>query len=200
MFNRKKIPQGGFFTRFGAVALAACLSLPGPLFAAQDGQVGATSVGTIVLTVDLNRGLTVTDEDGAGQGRISSLSDIEITVPGTAAGDIVRQQRFCVSGNQGERYRLSAFSDIGGSAPFTISGNNGQRLEFDVQFNGDLASPVGEPLRPGVPSRSYAVNASGINCNGAVNAELTIVLPAANLRGAAGGRYSGFLNLSVAVE
>ncbi|UCE90438.1 MAG: hypothetical protein JSW10_06405 [Pseudomonadota bacterium] len=199
MLNGKKIPASGFFRLFVVITLAALASLSGA-YAAQDGQVGSTSVGTIVLTVDLNRGLTVAAEQGAGESQISSLADIEITVPGTADGDIVRQQRFCVSGNQGERYRLSAFSDIGGSAPFTVSSEAGHKLEFDVQFNGDLVSPVGEPLRPGVPSRSYAVNNSGVNCNGAVNAELTVVLPAATVRGAPGGRYSGFLTLSVAVE
>jgi hypothetical protein len=186
-------------TAFAALLIA---SLWSPLLeAAQDGQPGLTSTGNVVVSININRGITVTAEPGTvADPQVANLADIEIDVAGIADDDIVRKQRICVAGKRGERYTLTALSHLGGGSPFTVSNQDDDQIEFEVYFTGDLTRPVGEPLNPAVPSQSYPVRSAGLNCNGQVNAELTVVVPAAEVRTAPPGQYSGFLTLHVAIE
>lgn len=170
------------------------------MHAAQDGRPGLTSTGNLVVSIRIERGIVVTAENAGTDPQVSNLSDIEIGVAGIATDDIVSTERICVSGKPGERYTVTAFSDLGGSAPFTVANDEGDQIEFEVYFNGDLSKVVGVPLQPGVPSQSFAVQSTGLNCNGQVNAELKVFVPAAEVRAAPPSTYAGFLTLNVAVE
>ncbi len=180
-------------------------------FAAVDGQVGETSTGRVVIRLDLNQGI-----------QISNLQDIEISVSGqtteyasigedfeeglpspqvkVVGGDIVSRHRFCIRGNTGGNYTITAFSDRAGSAPFTLFSANNNQINFEIYFRGDLSRQVGDQLFPNVASRQYTLENRGANCEGQNNAEMSIVFPASEISQARDNEYSGFLNLTVAIE
>jgi hypothetical protein len=78
--------------------------------AAVDGQIGDTSSGRLVIRLDLNQGI-----------QIANLQDIEISVSGQATEDVVTSHRFCVRGNTGGNYTITAFSDQAGMILKSIS-------------------------------------------------------------------------------
>ena len=179
--------------------------------AAVDGQIGDTSTGTVLIRLDLNQGI-----------QISNLQDIEISVSGrttgnaslgdefdeglpsnevkVVAGDIVSRHRFCVRGNNGGNYTITAFSDRAGNAPFTLFSANKNQISFEIYFRGDLSKKVGDRLLPNIASRQYTLENKGANCDGQNNAEMSLVFPASEINQASDNEYSGFLNLTVAIE
>ena len=179
--------------------------------AAVDGQIGDTSTGRVVIRLDLIQGI-----------QISNLRDIEISVSGQTTefaslddeieeglplnqvkyvgGDIVSRHRFCVRGNTGGNYTITAFSDRAGSAPFTLFSANNNEIEFEIYFRGDLSKQVGDRLLPNIASRQYSLENRGANCDGQNNAEMSLVFPGSEINQASDSEYSGFLNLTVAIE
>jgi hypothetical protein len=157
--------------------------------AAVDGQIGDTSSGRVVIRLNLIQGI-----------QISNLQDIEISVSGETTEDLVSRHRFCVRGNTGGNYTITAFSDRAGSAPFTLSSDNQSEIGFEVYFRGDLSKQVGDRLLPNIASRQYTLDNKGINCDGQNNAEMNLVFPASQINQAGDKEYSGFLNLTVAIE
>jgi hypothetical protein len=189
------------------------LSLVAPpvTIAAVDGQIGESSTGRVVIRLDLIQGI-----------QISNLQDIEISVSGQATefaslgdeieeglpssqvkfvgGDIVSRHRFCVRGNTGGNYTITAFSDRAGSAPFSLFSANNDEIDFEIYFRGDLSKQVGDRLMPNIASRQYSLENKGANCDGQNNAEMSLVFPASEINQASDREYSGFLNLTVAIE
>lgn len=157
--------------------------------AAVDGQIGDTSTGRVLIRLELNQGI-----------QISNLQDIEISVDGETAEDVVSRHRFCVRGNTGGNYTITAFSDRAGSSPFTLSSANQNQIGFEIYFRGDLSSQVGDRLLPNIASRQYTLETKGANCDGQNNAEMNLVFPASEINQASDNEYSGFLNLTVAIE
>jgi hypothetical protein len=157
--------------------------------AAVDGQIGDTSTGRVLLRLVLNQGI-----------QISNLQDIEISVDGETREDVVSRHRFCVRGNTGGNYTITAFADRAGSSPFTLSSANQNEIGFEIYFRGDLSNQVGDRLLPNIASRQYTLENRGINCDGQNNAEINLVFPAYEINQAHDKEYSGFLNLTVAIE
>ncbi len=166
-------------------ALPASLS-----HAASDGRPGATSTGQIFIRLEFSQSV-----------QVSNLKDIELAVENDALVDgIETTQQFCVRGSKGGYYRLVAQSDRGGSTPFSLTGDGGETIAFNLFFTGQLSSNVLEPMTPGVPSRNYAIQSNGIYCNGEDNAEIAIHIPAQEIQSKSDRIFSGYLNLTVAVE
>lgn len=157
--------------------------------ASRDGRVGATSTGEIHIRLEINQGI-----------QVSNLEDIEITVDTLTSSDVNVSKRFCVRGNTEGLYSMTAFSDRGGSRPFSISSAAQDEIDFKLYFRSDLSRSVGDQLQPNVPSRLYQLNNDGVNCNGQDNAEISLVIPAAQINQARDSEYRGFLNLTVAIE
>lgn len=178
------------FTVLGSL-IAFVLALAGShTFAATDGQVGTTSRGQIVIRLVINQGI-----------QVSNLQDIELLVDNSSVGkDLVARQRFCIRGNTNSQYTLVAEGEFAGGEPFALRSRNNDALAYQLYFTGNLASNVLDPLAPGVPSRAFETQKSGVNCDGQNNAEIMLVIPSANLKQANGNDYSGFLNLTVAIE
>jgi hypothetical protein len=159
------------------------------IIAAVDGRIGDTSSGRVVIRLDLNQGI-----------QIANLQDIEISVSGQTTQDVVTRHRFCVRGNTGGNYTITAFSDRAGSAPFTLSSTNQNEIGFEIYFKGDLSQQVGDRLLSNIASRQYSLENKGANCDGQNNAEMSLVFPASEINQASDKEYSGFLNVTVAIE
>ena len=170
--------------------LSVLCAITSPMaIAAVDGQIGDTSSGRVVIRLSLIQGI-----------QISNLQDIEISVSGQTTEDVVTSHRFCVRGNTGGNYTITAFSDRAGSAPFTLSSPNQNEIDFEIFFRGNLSKPVGDRLLPNIASRQYSLENMGANCDGQNNAEMNLVFPASEINQASDKEYSGFLNLTVAIE
>ena len=59
---------------------------------------------------------------------------------------------------------------------------------------------MGDRLLPNIASRQYSLENKGANCDGQNNAEMKLVFPASEINQASDKEYSGFLNLTVAIE
>jgi hypothetical protein len=160
-----------------------------PAIAAVDGQIGDTSSGRVLIRLELNQGI-----------QISNLQDIEISVDGDTREDIVSRHRFCIRGNTGGSYTITAFSDRAGSSPFTLSSAGQNQIGFEIYFRGDLSKQAGDRLLPNVASPRYTLETKGVNCDGQNNAEMNLVFPASEINQASDDEYSGFLNLTVAID
>jgi hypothetical protein len=157
---------------------------------AQDGQFDMRSQGQIVVRLTIEQGIQITQ-----------LRDVQLNINmASAQANAVYAQRFCVRSNLQANYRMTAFSDQGGSAPFTLTSPGGDTLTYWLYFSGNLSSSVLGQLYPAVPSQTFRVTNNGINCNGQNNAELKLTIPASELLRARDREYSGFLNLSVGIE
>ena len=171
-------------------ALTVLSAITSPMInAAVDGQIGDTSTGRVVIRLELNQGI-----------QISNLQDIEISVSGQTTEDVVSHHRFCVRGNTGGNYTITAFSDRAGSSPFTLSSTNQNEIDFEIYFKGDLSKKVGDRLLSNIASRQYSLENRGANCDGQNNAEMNLIFPASEINQASDKEYSGFLNLTVAIE
>ena len=171
----------------GLIVLSAITS---PMtIAGVDGQIGDTSSGRVVIRLELVQGI-----------QISNLQDIVISVSGQTTEDVVTSHRFCVRGNTGGNYTITAFSDRAGSAPFTLSSTNQNEIGFEIFFRGNLSNQVGDRLLPNIASRQYSLDNRGPNCDGQNNAEMNLLFPASEINQASDREYSGFLNLTVAIE
>lgn len=158
--------------------------------AATDGNLSQQSRGEIVIRLRIEQGIQITQ-----------LHDVQLKVNmETASGDAVYRQRFCVRSNLKTNYRLTAFSDQGGNNPFTLTSPRGDTLRYELAFTGNMSSGVLGRMQPAVPSQSYTVRNTGINCNGQENAEIELTIPSSELEAANDSEYTGFLNLSVAIE
>lgn len=173
----------------GGIILAMLMSVDRAK-AATDGDLSPLSTGEIVIRLRIEQGI-----------QISQLHDVQLRVNmDTAGGDAVYRERFCVRSNRQTNYRLTAFSDQGGNSPFTLTSPRGDRLRYELAFTGNLSSGVLGRLMPAVPSQTYSVRHSGVNCNGQDNAEIELTIPSSELQAASDSEYTGFLNLSVAIE
>ncbi len=158
--------------------------------AATDGRPGFHSTGQIFIRLQFFQSV-----------QVSNLKDIELEVDDDMLSNgIETTQEFCIRGSKNGYYRLVANSDRGGSTAFALYGDSGESVKFDLYFNGDLRSNVLEPMTPGIPSRNYQVQSNGVQCNGEDNAAIAIQIPAEQLRDKNDQIFSGYLNLTVAIE
>jgi hypothetical protein len=158
--------------------------------AATDGRPGLHSTGQIFIRLQFFQSV-----------QVSNLKDIELEVDDDMLRNgIETTQEFCIRGSKNGYYRLVANSDRGGSTPFSLHGDSGENVNFSLYFNGDMRSNVLEPMTPGIPSQNYQVQSNGVDCNGEDNAAIAIQIPAEQLRDKSDQIFSGYLNLTVAIE
>lgn len=176
------------FKFFLPLLFAMILPLAGN--SATDGRPGLHSSGQIFIRLQFNQGV-----------QVSNLRDIELVIDDDMLmNGIETVQEFCVRGSGSGYYRLVAHSDQGGSTPFSLHGNRGENVNFNLYFNGDLRSNLLEPMTPGIPSKNYQVQSNGVNCHGQDNAAIAIQIPSHQLRARTAREFSGYLNLTVAIE
>lgn len=169
--------------------------------AAVQGNSGTTSAGSIDLS--LISLITV---------RISGLDDLSLGTWG-GTGDATGSDNICI-GTNGIRggfpggfgiYRILANGDgqLGNPAAFTLS-NGARHLSYNAFFNDAVGIAGRQPLTPGVAltdQRGTAFSLVVNRFNGCIfnNANVSIVVPEAELLGAA-GVYTGTLTLVLSPE
>lgn len=174
------------------------LLLVSPSHAAVQGNPGVTSSGNI--DISLITGLNV---------RISGFSDMPLGT-WSGAGDVISNDNLCI-GRTGVGlfgagpYRILASGDgePGNPAAFTLS-NGARRLSYNAFFNDATGIAGRQLLAPGVALTSqtgfgfWQILNYLFGCS-VENANISIVIPEAQLRGAA-GLYTGTLTLILTPE
>ena len=173
--------------------VAADLVLGGGLaYAATQGVLGATSMGSILLTV----------RKTAAAG-ISGLRDMSVQWT-DGDSDITWVNDLCVFSTRASGgYTIKALGAGGASGAFVMS-DGAKKLPYNVLWNDGGAknlSDNGILLKPGVtsPEMTHAATDSA-NCHGpnaGPTARLMVSIPAANMKVASEGNYSESLTLVV---
>lgn len=174
-------------------ALVTSIFATSGLMAATDGVVGATSTGTLDISVDV--------EDLV---RISGLSDILLTFDVTGTGDIVGSSTACVYRNGAGTYSVNA-TGSGTANAFTIQ--NGAATPTVIAYTVGWDDAVTGAAAAAVTSGSLLGGQTGANtvsddCStgGGANAFVEVTVPRASLVAAPSGTYNGTLTLEVAPE
>jgi len=178
-----------FNKRIKIICLFLLSSLACPVMAAIDGSVGATSTGEITIRLSIKQGI-----------QIENLRDIEIITSNHTIDDVQLSNQFCILGNVGELYTITAFSESLDTHAFYLSGPNNSKILFELYFSNNLSNEVSDKLKPLTVSNKYAVTSNGINCNGENNAVISLVIPHDELNRAEYNEYNGFLNLTIAID
>lgn len=174
-------------------ALVTSMLATGGVIAATQGTVGATSTGTLNISVDVENLV-----------RISGLSDILLTFDITGTGDIVGSSTACVYRNGGGTYSVNATGSGAGDA-FTIQ--NAAPVPTPIAYTVAWDDAVTGTAAVGVTSGTALTGQTGANtvsddCStgGGANAFVEVTVPRASLVAAPAGTYNGILTLEVAPE
>mgnify|MGYP003634057725 CR=1 FL=1 len=174
-------------------ALITGMIASGTLMAATDGTLGATSTGTLDISVDV--------EDLV---RISGLSDILLTFDATGTGDVVGSSTACVYRNGAGTYSVNATGD-GAASAFTIQNAAptptviGYTVGWDDAVTGTAIAAVssGTALTGQTGANTVSDDCSA---GGGANAFVEVTVPRTSLVAAPAGTYNGTLTLEVAPE
>ncbi len=163
------------------------------LMAATDGIVGATSTGTLDISVDV--------EDLV---RISGLSDILLTFDITGTGDIVGSSTACVYRNGAGTYTVNA-TGSGTANAFTIqdAGPTPTPIAYTVGWDDSVTGAGVSAVSSGtLLTNQLGANTVSDDCStgGGANAFVEVTVPRASLVAAPAGTYNGTLTLEIAPE
>ena len=192
VWKRCAMALNGHFNRSpgGAIALLSglvlCLCSAEPVHAAAQGSLGATSTGTVTITLSV-----------APRARISGLTDMSFTQvdpndPATATQDV------CVLSNTiSKSYTITARGS-GAGGEFVLS-SGARTVPFKVRWSAD-ASMEGAGLSSGVPSGALTSAAADQSCTSG-NTRLSVEIAQSALQLAEPGlAYTGILNLTVSPQ
>ncbi len=168
------------------VALLSLASKQG--YAVEQGEPGEDSTAITTISISILPNILITN-----------VRDIFIDVADRTS-DVSFTQDFCVTGNTGTNYFLQASGSAGDGSPFELLNTEGERLPYEFFFNGDLNQNIDVPLDSGVDSAPYELQNLSLSCDGAPNAQFTILLRSEDLLLAPAGLFSGSLSLTVAAE
>ena len=164
-------------------ALASAIA-PAPAFAASQGNLGATSTGTVSITASV-----------PSRARITGLADVAFTNqdPAVAASNA---QNVCIWSNTATKgYTITATGDAG----FTLS-NGATTVPYSVQWAASSGQTSGTALTSGTASASLTTTAVNQTCSAApaTTASLIVGISTSDLSTmAAGTSYTGTLTLVV---
>jgi len=176
--------------RAAPILVLACLVAGGSAEAAEDGALGATSSGSVRISVSV-----------APRARISGLQDIDFgpADPGTGAR---RAQNVCVWTNSpAGSYTLTAAGSGPGGA-FELVGS-GQTVSYSVEWAASAGQSSGFPLSGGGTSQAnLQTAATDADCAaGSGSASLVVAVAPAQLAAAEPGTaYTGALTLIVSPQ
>jgi hypothetical protein len=170
-----------------ALAIAAVATLAaGNAFPASQGTLGATSQGTLDITLTIDPLV-----------QISALDDIPLgTYAG--AGDMTGADDLCVYSNNGG-YDITATGNGTGQA-FTLTGTSSATVPYTVEWATSAGAGSGTGLTTGVPLAGQSGTFSTPDCGGIENAQVIVTVADADLAAAPSDSYTGVLTLLVAPQ
>ncbi|TQV85132.1 hypothetical protein FKG94_02785 [Exilibacterium tricleocarpae] len=151
--------------------------------AAIQGETGLTSVGQIVIRLNLEPFY-----------QISRLDDIVLRVTDFES-PIRHREGLCIRGPRNSTYTITTDSEAGSS--FTVGDGAGNSIPYQVFFYEDIQQTNADQLQVEQRSRPYAIRDSGVDCDGRDNSAIEIFIDAEDLRNAEYGIYNGVLVLTV---
>lgn len=182
----KDLLQNRLSNRLTMACLVAGLSMSGVAVAATaDGTVGATSTGTLDVSVAVPE-----------VALIENLNPISLNY--TNGSDAVGTDTFCIWSTTGA-YNVTIQS-LNGAGSF-IAANGPDQVGYDVVFDDSTDPSTGVTVNEGVniPSLATTETTFPAGCSGD-NAVLEVTFPDANLNGAGAGVYTDEVTLIVAPE
>jgi hypothetical protein len=168
-------------------ALASAMTAA-PVFAATQGNLGATSSGNISISASV-----------PSRARITGLADVAFTNqdPGTAASNA---QNVCVWSNTATKgYTITATGDGGGGNAFTLS-NGSTTVPYTIEWNASSGQPSGTALSTGTASAALTTTATHQTCSSGVSSTSSLVVRIGTAElgtMSAGTSYTGVLTLVV---
>lgn len=182
-----KAPYG---LRAGWLATAvACLTASSAAEAAQQGTLGATSTGSVGISVSI-----------APRVQISGLEDVQFALVDPATG-ARKAQAVCVwSNSPSGAYTLTAAGSGAGGA-FELAGGE-QTVGYSVEWSANAGQTSGEPLTSGATQTNLQAAATSADCaSGSGSASLMVAVDPAQLASAEpGAAYTGALTLIVSPQ
>jgi len=173
--------------RLAAVCLAGSLGVSGAAFAVtQDGVIGATSTGTLDVSVAVPP--------------LALIENLDAISLNYTSGDTVGSDTFCIwSTTGGYNITISSFNGVG-----TFVADSGtDTVNYNVVFDDTTDPSTGSAVTEGSNVTGYSTPDSVFpaGCSGGDNAVLEVTFPAAgNLDGASAGNYTDEVTLLVAPE
>lgn len=172
------------------VAVATVMVYSAPAVAATDGDLGATSTGSVLITASV-----------PNRARISKLVNIDFSSqdPATAA---LSSQNVCVWSNTATHAYTITATGSGSANAFTLS-NGTATVPYSVQWASSLDQTSGTPLTAGTASSSLTSGATQQFCSSgpAGSASLIVGIGTTDLGAmTAGSSYTGTLTLLVSPQ
>ena len=157
------------------IALASLLAAAGTAYGATQGDLGATSTGSLDLEVVIPALV-----------RVSNLSDVDFGSY-DGEGDLSETQQICVYSNATDGYNLRAESvNVGGFA--LDSGSN--TLSYSVTIGGVALTENSLVAMTGA-------NTTSVNCGGGGDTAMVLTIAEPDLQAAPSGTYTDTLTLYV---
>ena len=169
--------------------VAPCLALAGTAEAAQQGEMGATSSGSVGISLSV-----------APRARISGLKDISIS-DADPASNIRTAENICVwSNSPAGAYTLTAGGSGSGGA-FELAGGQ-QTLAYSVEWAQSTGQDSGQTLAGGQTATNLQAAATQSDCgSGTGSARLVVAMDSGQLAAAQPGTaYTGALTLTVSPQ
>ena len=167
-----------------AVAAIATLAA-GHAFAATQGTLGATSQGSLDITLTIDPLV-----------QISALNDIALGTY-TGGGDMTGADDLCVYSNNGG-YDITASGNGGGGA-FELIGASAN-VPYTVEWATSAGAGTGAALTTGVTLAGQGGTFTTPDCGGADNAQVIVTVDSNDLGSAPADSYVGVLTLLVAPQ
>jgi hypothetical protein len=155
--------------------------------AATDGNLGATSQGTLTISLTIDPLVQISDLD-------------DITLPTfTGTGPVSGSDDVCVYSNNGG-FDITA-TGSGASSAFTLAGTGTNTIPYSVAWANSSGATSGTSMSTSVPlDNQVATFTGGADCGGGTNTTVLVTVGAADLNVAPTDTYAGILTLMVAPQ
>lgn len=184
--------MSNFTKRLNAYVVAAALASStilssGTAIAATQGNLGATSTGTLDITITK-----------ADQARITSVTDINLGTWTIATGAPTGFDDVCVYTSTGS-YEVTTTSANNTGASYRLYDGSANYIVYTVNWN-DATGGGGAAMTHGTAMTGQTGDSTSETCSGGQNASVQVDITNANMIAAVAGTYTDTLTMVVAPE